>query len=225
MPDIFISQNSSSKTQPKKKKPFVEKGVKKNIKKIHPKKKKKGNIASYLRRPKNVDFEIKEKEEKVELLLRMHPITNLKWIFIFTCMLFAPIVLNQFPIFDFLPDNYRFIAILGWYLIAFSYALENFLIWYFNVYIITDERIVDIDFVNLIYKEITDADIDRIQDVTYRMSGVARTIFNYGDVYIQTASEVPRFEFEAVPSPDKVARILQKLRIQEKQEAIEGRVR
>ena len=52
----------------------------------------------------------------------------------------------------------------------------------FNVYIVTDERIIDIDFYNLIYKEVSDANIDKIQDVTYKMGGVVRTLFNYGDV-------------------------------------------
>jgi hypothetical protein len=57
------------------------------------------------------------------------------------------------------------------------------------------------------------------------MGGVVRTIFNYGDVLIQTASEVPNFEFLAVPKPDQVVKVLQDLRIEEQQEAIEGRVR
>ena len=70
-----------------------------------------------------------------------------------------------------------------------------------------------------------DANIDKIQDVTYKMGGVIRTLFNYGDVMIQTASEVPNFDFLAVPYPDKVAKVLQDLRTEEQQEAIEGRVR
>ena len=57
------------------------------------------------------------------------------------------------------------------------------------------------------------------------MGGVIRTVFNYGDVYIQTAAEVPAFEFLAVPKPDRVAGILQELRMEEEQEKLEGRVR
>ena len=57
------------------------------------------------------------------------------------------------------------------------------------------------------------------------MCGVVRTFLNYGDVYIETAGEVPAFEFLAVPRPDKVTKILQNLQIQEEQEKIEGRVR
>ena len=57
------------------------------------------------------------------------------------------------------------------------------------------------------------------------MGGVIRTIFNYGDVIIQTAAEIPQIDFEAVPNPDRVSRILRELRVEEEQEKLEGRVR
>ena len=140
-------------------------------------------------------------------------------------MIIAPIVLSIFPLLTFLPQEFQLIAVLGWYLITTAFLLENFLTWFFNVNIITDERIIDIDFFNLIYKQVSDTNIDKIQDVTYTMGGVARTLFNYGDVFVQTAAEVPNFDFLAVPNPDKVAKILQDLRIEEEIEKLEGRVR
>jgi hypothetical protein len=224
MPDIFISQEKKPKEEMKEITP-VEKEVKEMMGTMLPKKEFKSLIASYLRKPRGVNFEIKDKEEKIELLLRQHPITNLRWILLTIIMVFAPIIVNQYPIFDFLPGNYQFIVILGWYLITLSFVLENFLTWYFNVYIITDERIIDVDFYNLIYKDISQAEADKIQDVSYQMGGVIRTIFNYGDVFIQTAAEKPNFEFLAVPKPDKVVKVLQDLIQEEKLEAIEGRVR
>ena len=140
-------------------------------------------------------------------------------------MLLTPIFILNTTVLDSTPSNFRFIFILIWYLITTAYFLESFLTWFFNVYIVTDERIIDIDFYNLIYKEVSDANIDKIQDVTYKMGGVVRTLFNYGDVLIQTASEVPNFDFLAVPHPDKIVKVLQDLRIEEQQEAIEGRIR
>ena len=182
-------------------------------------------LGSFCYFPQRVDFETKEAEEKVVLLLRKHPITNTGWIIIAVLMIMAPLTLSRFPIISFLNPNFQLIAVLGWYLITLAFIIESFLSWFFNVNIVTDERIVDIDFHNLVYKEVSDANIDRIQDVTYKMGGVIRTIFNYADVYVQTAAEVPAFEFLAVPKPDKVARILQDLRIEEEQEKLEGRVR
>ena len=157
--------------------------------------------------------------------MRKHPITNLRWIIIAAVLIMAPLLLTTFPIINFLPERFQIVALISWYLLVAAFIFEEFLGWFFNVYIVTDERIVDVDFVNLVYREITDANIDQIQDVTAQMGGVVRTIFKYGDVVIQTAAEVPRIEFEAVPDPDRVSRILRDLRIEEEQEKLEGRVR
>lgn len=211
MPDIFI--NPEGEEQEKKPQKHKLPGHSHNP------------LSSYCYYPDNIDFETKEKEERVVLFLRQHPIILLPRILVVLLMIFAPGVLGVFPLLSFLPANFKVISVLGWYLVTTAFALESFLTWFFNVYILTDERIVDIDFVNLIYKEVSDANIDKIQDVTYKMGGAIRTVFNYGDVFIQTASEVPNFEFLAVPKPDEVAKILQNLRIEEEQEKLEGRIR
>lgn len=231
MPDIFISPEKKHHKDKTEHKATVSK--KSTIKEVHAKRRfieespghTHNPLSSFSYLPDKVDFEIRDQEEKTVLLLRKHLVTNVGWILLFLLMFFAPIVLIDFPLLDFLPGNFRFVAILGWYLVTIAYALESFLSWFFNVYIITDERVVDIDFHNLIYKEISDTNIDRIQDVTYKMGGVTRTIFNYGDVFIQTAAEVPSFEFLAVPKPSEVAKVLQDLRVEEEQEKVEGRVR
>jgi hypothetical protein len=57
------------------------------------------------------------------------------------------------------------------------------------------------------------------------MGGGIRTMFRFGDLVIQTAAEIPKINFEDVPEPDKVARILRDLRIEEEVEKLEGRVR
>ena len=175
--------------------------------------------------PENLKFESMDSEEKVVLFLRKHFVTNIPWMLMSAVLFLIPSFISGLELFNEIPSNFKFVFILIWYLIATAYTLESFLTWFFNVYIVTDERVIDVDFYNLIYKEVSDANIDRIQDVTYNMGGVVRAMFNYGDVLIQTASEVPNFEFLAVPQPDKVVRVLQDLRIEEQQEAIEGRVR
>ena len=223
MPDIFVSGKSEKpKKQPKKK---VSKRHVGSISKHKLEGHSHNPLSAFCYFPDNVDFETREKKEKIVLLLRRHPITNLSWILTGVLMILAPILLSFFPLLSFLPTNFQLVAILGWYLISFAFILEGFLTWFFNVNIVTDERIVDIDFHNLIYKEVSDAKIDKIQDVTYKMGGVVRTIFDYGDVHIQTAAEIPAFEFLAVPKPARVARVLQDLIIEEEKEKLEGRVR
>jgi membrane protein YdbS with pleckstrin-like domain len=161
--------------------------------------------------PDGIDFESRAEDEKVILFLRQHIIVNIKWIVVAVAMFFVPGVAKSFGVFQSLPTGFELVITMAWYLITMAYAFENFLNWYFNVYIVTNSRIVDVDFHNLIYKQVSDAGLDKIQDVTYNMGGVARTVFNYGDVFIQTASEVSEFDFLAVPNPARVTKIINDL--------------
>ena len=104
-----------------------------------------------------------------------------------------------------------------------GYALESFLTWFFNVFIVTDERLIDVDFLSLIYKNITAAKLDNIEDITAETGGAIRSIFNFGTVKVQTAGSQPEIEFEDVPQPAKVTRLLNELLLEEEREKIEGR--
>lgn len=175
--------------------------------------------------PDKVKFLNADPEEKIILLLRSHPITNLGWILLALIMIAAPSFMSFFSFFELLPVEFQIVIVMIWYLITGAFILERFLIWFFHVNIVTDERILDVDFVSLFFRDMTDANIDQIQDVTVEVGGAIRTLFDFGDVIIQTAAEIPKIKFEAVPKPDAVARILRELRIEEEVEKLEGRVR
>lgn len=228
MPDIYVAPSKTKKKKRKRKKVSLKTKRNKEIKKIVDElgeKRTKKRFTSFMFLPKNITFETQESEEKIIVLLRKHPITNLSWVLITFLMILAPLGLRWIPLLAFLPWRFKFMTVIMWYLITTAFVFEKFLSWYFNVFIITDERIVDVDFVSLAYKEITETKIDKIQDITFTMGGAIRSLFNYGDVLVQTAGKVPRVEFEDVAKPDKVARILNQLILQEEKEKIEGRVR
>lgn len=227
MADIYISKPKKTKFK-KKKKPAkhktaltdVGKEIKRGAKNTY-----KNPLAAFYFMPAKVNFETKERKEKIVLMVRKHPVTNVPWLFVTVVFLLLPRLFVFLPVIAQLPSEYRLVLSMVWYLIVIAYVLENFLDWFYDVNIITDERVVDIDFHNLIYKQVSDAKLDKIQDITYNQGGVARTLFNYGDVFIQTAAEVPAFEFLAVPRPDRIVAILRDLILEEEQEVIEGRAR
>jgi membrane protein YdbS with pleckstrin-like domain len=209
MPNIFVSD-------PKEKEAQKEEVTTKEKDKATPNtdieyKNSHSKLSSFSFYPGDIDFESRSNDEKVVLFLRQHFIVNVKWIFVAIVLFFVPSIANMFNVFSSLPSGFGLVISMAWYLITMAYALENFLNWYFNVYIVTNERVVDVDFNNLIYKRVSDATLSNIQDVTYNMGGVIRTFLNYGDVFIQTASEVSEFDFLAVPEPDKVVRIINDL--------------
>lgn len=171
-------------------------------------------LAAFCYYPHNVDFINQEPDETVILIVRRHVITNLGWLTLVILMLFAPLILNYFPLLDFLPARFQLGAILIWYLLTLAIFIQGFLSWFFSVNIITNKRVIDVDFVNLIYRKITDAEIEKIEDATVKMGSVVRTLFDYGDVEIQTAAEIPEILFEAVPHPDRIDKILSDLRME-----------
>lgn len=193
MPTIFTSQPSSKPLSPLS--PLSPKTLQPKTKPSH------HLLAALVYRPQQVKFESQGKKEAVILLMRRHWVTNIGWILGTLIFLFLPLLFPSFPLYRLLPQNFRLLSVPIWYLFTFAFFLENFLNWYFNVYLITNERVVDIDFYSLIYKEISDTRIENIQDVTYSMGGLFRTLFNYGNILIQTAAEHPVFEFEAIPNP------------------------
>ncbi len=171
-------------------------------------------LSAFLARPRGLYFDLQEKDEEIIVLLRKHWITNVPWLFLTVVFFFAPLLLRIFPLVEFLPVRYQVMSLIAWYLLVVAFIFEKFLSWFFNVYIVTNKRIIDVDFFNLIYRQVTEAGNDKIQDITYSIGGVIRSLFDYGDVLIQTAGALPNLEFEAVPHPEKVVKVLSELKEQ-----------
>jgi hypothetical protein len=184
----------------------------------------KHSLSSFLVNPKVFNFEERDDDEKILLVLRPHWFTNVSWIIVTIILVLLPLFLPISIIMSGLPANYLFVAFIFWYVITFVFAFEKFLSWYFDVFIVTDRRVVDIDFENLIVKKFSEADIHMIQDVTSKVVGLIPTMLNYGNVLIQTAAEIPEITFENVPNPEKVIKVLQQLREADEQAALNGRI-
>lgn len=173
--------------------------------------------SSLLKNPANVSFCGADKGEEVILLLRRHVITNVPWIisgigmFLFPTLLSFMVSFGQVTIFDFLPINYRLVLLSFWYLLSITVLFENYLVWFFNVYLVTNKRLVDVDFLGFLNINVTDAPIKNVQDITYTVSGLAQTFFRFGDVNVQTAGEKREIEFELVPNPEYVQDVISDL--------------
>ena len=181
-------------------------------------------LDAFAPRPIETYFDSQEKEEQVVLLLRQHPITQIKWVLIALGMIFFPMILSALPLETGLTGMNGLAALVGWYLLTTGFIIESFLSWFFNVYIITDERVIDVDFISLIYKHVSAAKLDNIEDITAITGGAMRSIFDMGTIIIQTAGATQQLEFADVPHPAKVTRLLNELLLEEEREKIEGRV-
>jgi hypothetical protein len=168
------------------------------------------HLGALIEKPKNIRFDSQQDGETLYFLLRRHPITNLPWIIFSLLFLFIPVfvimlieryVADPFAI---LPANMQLVFVILWYCLVMFFAFENFIIWYFNAYIITDRRIIDIDFKGLWSKRISEAAITSVEDVTFATHRFWQVLFDYGDILMQTAAERTEFEFLAIPRPEMV---------------------
>jgi uncharacterized membrane protein YdbT with pleckstrin-like domain len=96
-----------------------------------------------------------------------------------------------------------------------------FLIWidyYFDVWIITNKRIINVEQKGLFNRCISELNLEKIQDVTTEVVGVIPTVLNYGDVFIQTAGKTERFKFRKVSDPYHIKDFILKLQAQEEKQ-------
>jgi hypothetical protein len=98
-----------------------------------------------------------------------------------------------------------------YWLFILVFGLTEFFDYYLDVWIVTNERIVDIQLKGLFARAISETRLYRVQDVTAQMKGVFATLFDYGTVHVQTAGATGRFTFEQMPDPDEVVRNISKL--------------
>ena len=174
-------------------------------------------LSARIKDPRDTHYDGQDSGEEIAYVYRKSMITNLAWFFATIVLLVIPLYL--FPYLaqlsfegrKILPATYIFILNLFWYLFVFGFFLQNFVIWFFNIYVITNKKIIDMDFHGLLYKNISETPIRNLEDVTSNVSGTLGVIFNVGDVFIQTSAEHTEFEFESVDDPAKLRDIISDL--------------
>lgn len=179
-------------------------------------------LSTFLAFPQNVHFAGELPGEDIVLILRAHLITTVPWIVLTVLGTLLPFVLIPLitvtGLIPFAFANFVFFITVLWYMGLFSYAFLKILFWYFNVGIITNERVVDVDWHTLTSHDVTNTRISKFEDVKSVRNGVLQGLFDYGTVYAQTAGEERNVEFDNTAHPDLVVRKLQELmQIQEEE--------
>lgn len=215
MPDIFVATQKSQESAPKNEDSLNEKPMA-EIDSYSEKTNSVHLFTSFSENPNDITFENQEEGEKVLLFIRKDFITNLPWLigslfFVLLPIAITPIMLLlHIPIF-FIPQKFILLFTIFYYLIVTIFTFVSFITWYFNLNIVTEKRILDIEFAGVVYKNIAATKLNLIQDVSYTQAGVFRTVFDFGDVLIQTAGTIDNFTFEAVPRPEDAVHIVENL--------------
>lgn len=174
----------------------------------------------------NIHFRGQRNDEEIIIVVRRHWFNILQQLFliflmvafIFGSLTYLPIlfpILSTSSAHDILMFVTNSFAIVTW--------ITFFLIWidyYFDVWIITTRRIVNIEQKGLFIRTVSEVEFDKIQDITTEVKGIIPTFLNFGNVFVQTAAEKERFTFRQVPDPYTIKDLL--MNLEEKGEKTEA---
>ncbi len=157
-------------------------------------------------------FPGQEKDEEIIFVLRRHWWILFKLLFTYFVLLILPLLFGFFiSNYTDLKESYTANVILGlissfYYLVVLTFFFRGWLDYYLDIWVITSERIVNIEQKGLFAREISAFRLYRVQDVTAEVEGILPTFFHYGNVHVQTAGVSQKFIFKQVPNPYNVTK-------------------
>ncbi|MBU2632280.1 hypothetical protein KKG52_01060 [Patescibacteria group bacterium] len=212
MPDIFIEKDKLSEVKESPVEEVPELNKRNTISSNIPGEA--GTFTSFAQNTRNVHFEEQDSDEDVLLFTRAHFAVNLKWILWIVLFSLIPpifIVLNTFSPFFNIPFLYGIAFLSLFYLSLLLIFFIAFITWFYNISLVTNKRIIDVDFSDLIYHDVAATKLSQIEDIDYEQIGILRSFLNYGDLFLQTAGEKAHFDFLGIPTPRKASTIIHEL--------------
>ena len=156
--------------------------------------------------------------EHVEIFLRRHWSAPFEVIFFTTLLFLLPIIglwIFSDQVAGWLETPFvGQIAILAgsaYFLISWLFAFLEFTDYYLDIWIVTNERIINIEQKGLFTRVASELHLSAVEDTTSEVKGMIHTFLDYGNVHIQTAGERTRFVFKNVPHPERVKEKIVKL--------------
>ncbi len=183
----------------------------------------KGDIMSAAQpaaRPVRLPFPLQEKE-RVLALYRRHwwflwPKAVVMAVFALAVVAAAAWLLSQAGVLDDLGIYFWAVALL-W--LAY-WALRILMDWYryhHDIWVVTDQRIVDSFKAHPFSLRVNTADLVNIQDMAVVKSGILPTILGYGDVVCETAgTDHVSFRISGVPHPEAIQLLIDRERDRER---------
>lgn len=98
----------------------------------------------------------------------------------------------------------------AWLVFWASYLAYEYLNWYKDRFVITDQRIINIDQKSLFSRKVSEIELDKIQDIFHEIIGTFATAMDFGAVVLQSAGNSIRLESIAKPAElqDMIVRLV-----------------
>ncbi len=130
-------------------------------------------------------------------------------ILVTACSIYAARIMQANGTPQLIPAIYFGTAML--YLVTWLYSFFVWVDYFLDIWIITSARVINVEQKGFFARSTSELDYTHIQDVESEIQGIIQTIFNYGDVYVQTAGSQGKFMFRHVGRPEKIKTLIMHL--------------
>jgi uncharacterized membrane protein YdbT with pleckstrin-like domain len=150
-----------------------------------------------------LDFVGQHEGEKLLFVFRRHIISMRKGLYI----LVISVIITVTPLLIWQYNTELFLLPIAGLIIGLIFFFYHYIMWYFTVYIVTDQRIRQVTQRGLFGKDVVELRLSKIQNISYNIPGFSGEIFKYGTIVIQTL--VGDLVIHNVDHPDKIYNKLQ----------------
>lgn len=149
------------------------------------------------------DFDGQREGEELLVVFRRHIIAMRKGFY----GLLVPFAISAIPPLIWQDKLELFLLPLGGLLIGLVIFGYHFMLWYYTVYIVTDQRLRQVTQKGFFGTDVVELQLSKIQNISYNIPGFSGEVFGYGTLVIQTF--VGDLVIHMVEHPDKTYNKLQ----------------
>lgn len=139
-------------------------------------------------------FEDQFDDEEVMYVFRKHPVVMRRGLLLAMVGILVPVlyvgILTELSIrrnWESAPSFNTLFASLGiGLLLGIILMLPSWIAWYYSVFIVTNQRFIQITQKGLFHRSVVDIGLTQIQMVNYEVAGLQETLLGYGTIMMQT---------------------------------------
>lgn len=149
------------------------------------------------------DFDGQREGEVLLFVFRRHIIAMRKGFY----LLLVPFAISAVPVLIWQTDLRMLWSPLAGFVVGMILFMYHYLMWYYTVYIVTDQRIRQVTQRGFFGKDVVELNLSKIQNISYNIPGFSGEVFGFGTIVVQTL--VGDLVIHKVEHPDKIYNKLQ----------------
>ena len=150
-----------------------------------------------------LDFIGQREGEKLLFVFRRHIISMRKGFY----LLAIPLIITAIPPLIWSYNLELFLLPVGGFILGLIFFSYHFILWYFTIYIVTDQRIRQVTQRGFFGKDVIELRLSKVQNISYNIPGFSGELFQFGTIVIQTF--VGDLVIHNVEHPDEIYNKLQ----------------